>query len=234
MNFFNKIDINKDLPELPKIDSEQEKIFVASRSILSEYFSLKSDEINLKKYIIRAPFNGSFIDVSMEVGAIANPGAVLAKIIRTDKLEVEVPVKSKDAKWIELGDAAVVMTENGAEQWQGKVIRKSDFVSPETQSISIYIGLTSVKNMPPLYTGEYLKAVFPGREIESVMEMPRNAVYNSNEVFIVVDGKLAKRNINIKKINEKTLLFSGLEEGTELVVEPLVNVMENSPVEIMR
>ena len=66
------------------------------------------------------------------------------------------------------------------------------------------------------------------------MEMPRNAVFNNNEVFAVVEGKLVKRTIHIHKINETTLLFSGLDEGMELVVEPLVNVLENTPVEITR
>jgi len=66
------------------------------------------------------------------------------------------------------------------------------------------------------------------------MEIPRNAVFNTNEVFTVEDGKLMKHTITISKINEKTLIFTGLEEGIELVVEPLVNALENSRVEIVR
>ena len=70
--------------------------------------------------------------------------------------------------------------------------------------------------------------------MKNVMEMPRNAVFNNNTVFAVEEGRLVKQTIDIQKINETTLLFSGLAAGTELVREPLVNALENAPVEIMR
>ena len=34
------------------------------------------------------------------------------------------------------------------------------------------------------------KVEFSGQIIPQVMEIPRSAIFNSNEVFIVVDGKL--------------------------------------------
>ncbi len=233
MNFFRAIDIDMDLPDLPEVGSEQEKIFIASRSILTEYYSIKGDEINLKKHIIHAPFSGTFTDVFMEVGAIANPGGTLAKIIRTDSLELEIPIETTDARWIEIGDLVEVISRDESTLWEGRVVRKSSFVDMTTQSMSVFVGLSPEKEKP-LFEGQYLKAVFPGKANENVMEIPRNAVFNTNEVFTVEDGKLMKHTITISKINEKTLIFTGLEEGIELVVEPLVNALENSRVEIVR
>jgi len=57
-------------------------------------------------------------------------------------------------------------------------------------------------------------------------------VFNTNEVFIVNDTRLHKRNIEIVKINENTLLFKGLREGEMLVMQPLINVQEGTKVEI--
>ena len=233
MDFFKAIDLNEKLPELPPVSSEQEKIFMASRNILSDYYSIKSDEITLDKHTIYAPFDGTFIEVYMEVGAIANPGATLARIIRTDRLELEVPIETADAQWIDIGDSVDVLTEDDFWHWIGRVVRKSDFVDIATQSRSIFVHLAPSKDRP-IFKGQYLKAVFNGKEIENAMEIPRKAVFNYNEVFVVEDGKLMKKEINIQKINEKTLIFSGLSENTELVVEPLINALENSPVEIIR
>jgi len=70
--------------------------------------------------------------------------------------------------------------------------------------------------------------------IENAMEIPRNAVFNHNNVFTVNDDRLVIAEVTIHKINENTLVFSGLPEQTELVVEPLVNAFENSRVEIIR
>jgi len=42
---------------------------------------------------------------------------------------------------------------------------------------------------------------------------------------------LRKHQINIQKVNQVTLIFNGIEEGTEIVVEPLINVREGTLVE---
>ncbi len=233
LRFFRAIDIEKPLPDLPAIGSDQEKIFVASRNILTDYYAIKSAEITLEKYVITAPFDGSFTEIVMEVGAIANPGATLARIIQTDDLEVEVPVEQDEARWVAVGDDVELMPEDGTVRWRGTVVRKADFVDPSTQSISVFVSVVPGRG-GALFKGQYLRALFPGRPIDGVMEIPRNAVFNHNQVFVVVDDALEKREITIIKINETTLLFSGLEEGVDLVVEPLVNAMENTRVEMVR
>ena len=72
--------------------------------------------------------------------------------------------------------------------------------------------------------GEYLLASFPGRPILNVMEIPRNSVFNTNEVFIVKKGRLSKQVINVIKTNDRTLIFNGLTEGDSIVVQQLINV----------
>lgn len=230
--FLGDIKIEEDLPPLPKIASTKEKIFLAGRNILSDYYSIKSEEVRLKKYSVYAPFKGTYTQVLLEVGSVANPGSRVGEIIRTDKLELEVPVEAHNADWINPGDTAYVTTEDGSREWSGNVVRKADFVDAGTQSISVFVGLESTPQNP-LYLGMYLKAVFPGVMVRNAMQIPRNAVFNSNEVFIVKDGRLAKRMIDIHKVDETTLIFSGLDQGAALVVEPLVNAAENSQVEII-
>ena len=78
-----------------------------------------------------------------------------------------------------------------------------------------------------------MSARFNSQPVDSVMEIKRNAVFNSNEVFIIEEGHLQKRMIDIVKINEQTLLFRGLPEGTIVVNQPLINVMEGTPVAVL-
>jgi membrane fusion protein, multidrug efflux system len=232
-DFLGAIDIEADLAPLPTIRSPQEKIFLASRNILSDYYTIKSEEVRLQKYAVNAPFNGTYTDVLLEVGSVANTGSRVGKIIRTDQLELEVPVKTNNAGWINPGDNVYVTTEDGTREWTGNVVRKTGFVDANTQSIGVFVGLTSSPENP-LYPGMYLKAIFPGIIVENAMQIPRNAVFNSNEVFVVKEGRLAKEQITIRKIDEQTLIFSGLEPGLDLVIEPLVNAAENTRVKILR
>ena len=232
LTFFNSIDIEKDLPELPESNDEKLKIFLASRNVLSEYYGILQDEKRLSRHSLYAPFNGTFTEVNFEVGGYVNTGGQIAKMIRTDQLEIEVPVENTQSEWIKIGDRVMVADNPEGKGKPGMVARKSNFVEMNTQMRSIFVKVpNSAKD--ELLPGEYWEVTFPGQKIDSAMEIPRSAIFNSNEVFIVVDGRLKKRTVNIIKVNENTLIFNGLDEGEKIVVEPLINVKENSPVAIL-
>jgi len=90
----------------------------------------------------------------------------------------------------------------------------------------------SNKKNQSLMAGEYLLATFPVRPIEHVMEIPRNSVFNANEVFLVREGRLVRKEINVIKENERTLIFNGLPEGDTIVVQQLINVSEGTLVQL--
>lgn len=230
-DFFNSIKLDDPLPSFPETNSEKFRIFLASKNILSEYYGIKKDELRLNRHTITAPFDGTYLEVFMEAGAYTNMGGRVAKAIRTDILEMEVPLERFDASWVKVGDRAVIHSEKRDLKWEGYVARKNQFVDASTQSQGVVVRVENNKNKP-LLAGEYLLAEFPGHPVEGVMEVPRNVVFNTNEVFIVNDTRLHKRTIDIVKVNEKTLLFRGLKPGEMLVMEPLINVTEGTKVEI--
>lgn len=230
--FFNEIEMDESLPELPEFDNEKLKIFLASRGVLSDYYAIKQDEKRLSRHSLYAPFDGTFTQVNYEVGAYINTGGQIARMIRTDQLEVEVPVENSQSNWIKVGDEVIVYSRDNENVRNGVVVRKSDFVDHSTQSRSIFVKVYN-SGGEKLLAGEYKEVEFPGQEITQAMVLPRNAVFNSNEVFIIVDGRLKKEEINILKYNQTDLIFTGLEEGTKVVAEPLINVKENTPVGIL-
>lgn len=233
VDFFESIDLDEPMPELPEIKDNSLKVFLASRDILNQYYSIKVSEDRLSRYYIYAPFDGTFSEVSLEAGGFANPGTRIARIIKTDVLELEVPVEVDDLEWVEVGDDVKITDEFGNHSWNGKVVRISEFVDPSTQSASVFVQVPNNKKNP-VYAGMFLKAHFDNKIINEAMEIPRQAVFNENEVFVVMDSSLFKRKINIRKINHTSVIFDGLEPGQEIVVEPLVNVKEGTVVKTTR
>ncbi len=230
LEFFSSISLDHPLPLFPEIDDDKLKIFLTSRNILSQYYTIRKDELQLSRRNTVAPFSGTFTGVNLEVGSYANTGGRVARAIRTDELELEVPVDRFDAEWIRIGDMVSVHSDRRGLTWTGTVIRKNQFVDPNTQSQGLFVLLKN-HNSPMLLAGEYYRAEFPGHPIDGVMEVPRNIVFNTNEVFVIVDNRLEKRVANIIKVNEKTLIFNGLEEGELMVMQPLINVLEGTLVE---
>ena len=231
--YFQQIDIEKELPQLPKPASSKEKTFLAVRNILRDYYSIKSQEENLRKYFVYAPYNGSFSSVTLEAGTIVRPVSNIARIIRTDQLELEIPVEVKDIKWLEIGKQVNIYTQNEQSEWTGRIVRIGDIVNPNTQSINVYIDINS-KSEDPIYDGLYLKAVIPGKSIEAGMEIPRRIIHNENEIFIVEQGELKSRQINIEKVDRDNVIFSGLEEGKVVVLEAPTNASEGMKVEVLK
>ena len=232
MEFFSSISSDKPLPKFPEIMDEKLRIFLTTRNVLGEYYSIQKDELQLRRHTVYAPFDGTYTDVYLEVGAYTNTGGRVAHAIRTNDLELEVPLQIFDAKWVKIGDNVTARSETRDLEWTGKVIRKSEFLDDNSQRQSVFVRLNNTGPKNTVLSGEYLSTIFPGHPVEDVMEIPRNAVFNTNEVFVVVDGRLENRTINIIKTNERTLIFNGLEVGEIIVVQPLINVLEGTLVEV--
>lgn len=233
MNFFNAITLEDRIPELPKVKSDQEKVFMASRDILGDYYAIKSAEVKLDKRRIYAPFDGSYMEVNTQIGSVAGMGTHLAGIIESNQLELQVPIDANDILWLNLKDKVDIIDANGKVLFTGKLIRKSDFVDQGTQSISVFVKIEK-RNGQNLFQGQFLTARFNGKLIDKAMEIPRNAVFSSNKVFVLEGDILRQKEINVVKRNENTLVFNGLKEGELLVVVPPVKATENMQVQIQK
>jgi multidrug efflux pump subunit AcrA (membrane-fusion protein) len=232
ISFFNEININRMLPELPSIQNDKEKVFLASRGILAEYYAIRAEESRLGRYTIRAPFDGVLTQVFMEVGAVTNPGSRLASMIRTDMLEVEVPVDFREAAYISMGSPVVLKMKETGTEWTGMVGRKSAFVDPTTQSVPLFINLVS-DHRQPVYQGQFLEVEFLDVVFENAFLIDRKAVFNKDQVYIIEDSVLRVLKAEVLHTGASEMVIRGLPDSIWVVTEPLINVTENSVVKIL-
>ncbi len=229
--YFNQLNPEAELPALPEVNSDKLKVYLSTQGVFNQFYTIRSTEERLSKYMVRAPFSGSFIEVNQEVNSIASPGVQMARIARSNRLELEVPVRAADLEFVRPGLSVDVYSENGQERWPGRIARVGSVVDAQTQSVNVYINFNPRGEQ--VYEGQYLRAEMPGKRKLEVMEIPRNVVINQNQVYIVEDSVLRMRPVRIEKLNKETLYISGLEKGSYLVVEPLISAYENMPVKVM-
>ena len=228
--FFDAVDVKGDLPPLPEIKSEKEQVFLASRGVLSEYYSLQQQEINLKKYNIYAPFDGAFQKVNQQVGAIASPGATMATVVRTDKLEAVVPIPPEDARWVQ-PELKVTLTGNNGFSQQGKVTRVADFLDASTQSVNVYVQYIPIAKRR-FKVGEFVEANFQiSKEVDG-FTIPREALLDGKSVYTVTEQSLQKKPVKVLRKMEDYVVLSGLENGSQVVVESLVDVSVGQKVNV--
>jgi membrane fusion protein, multidrug efflux system len=219
--FFNAIETEGLLPELPKISSSKEKVFLAANNVLTAYYNLQQQEINLSRHTIKAPFNGSFKSVNKEIGAIASPGSELATIIRSDKLEVTVPVFPGDLKWIKEGDKVMVSDKN-ENQKTAIISRISGFVDETTQSVNVYLTYNASGGTGFLH-GEYVDVEFKGTKL-NVFTIPREALVDEHYVYELAGDKLKKLSVDIVRSLDDSHIISGIDTNKIIVTESLASI----------
>ncbi|QZE15517.1 HlyD family efflux transporter periplasmic adaptor subunit [Halosquirtibacter laminarini] len=223
--FFEYISVEKAMPELPKITSGKEKIYMASKNVLGDYYEIRKMEIMLSKYTVRAPFSGSYITVNKEVGSITSPGTAVASIIRTNNYEVVVPVLIRDAKKVGVGDTVTVVEEDG-DLSKTKVIRKANFIDPSTQSQNVYLAYRGNE----IFSGQYVDVQFEKNFLKGVMEVPREAIFKGDMVYVERDGKIKKATVNVVYKNEDFMYINGLSNDEVLVIESLIGAYDGMKV----
>jgi multidrug efflux pump subunit AcrA (membrane-fusion protein) len=159
---------------------------------------------------------------------VVNPGSRVAVIIPSGSLEIEAPIRAGELKYVKTGMQVEIASESRNKTWKGVVKRVGSNVDPATQSVNIFVSLNSSGR--EVLDGQYLEVRIPAKRIAEVMEIPRNALPRPGHVFIVEDSLLKVHPIQIEKLNEESLYFTGVKEGASVVVEPLINAFENMPV----
>ena len=159
-DFFNSISVDQPLKDFPSFATSREKNFIISRNILAEFLTIKSDEYKLSKFQQIAPFSGSIVESYSDDGAIINPGSPIIQIIRTDQLEIEIPIPVKYMDDIEIGKT-VSLFEN-EHIFEGKVIRKGEFINPKTQSVPVYVN--QITNIPCIMECMYKELEFDSKD----------------------------------------------------------------------
>ena len=143
--FAQQISPTEFLPSFPVINDEKEKMFITTKGLMTEYLTIKSSEARMSKYIFLAPFNGYVVDTYSEPGSIINPGGRIARVANMDDMEVKLPVpKSLFDKFKQKGSVIFYDSENEA-IGSGKMIRTSNMINSNTQSIDIFY---SIHNYP--------------------------------------------------------------------------------------
>ena len=225
-NYFNSLNIDKKFPKLPLTVSLKEKIFLSTKGIYSSFYTIKSAEIKVQKHKYYAPFDGSISEMLIESGSFVNSGTRIGRIIQTGVYELKVSVSSRDIAWIQKYAPVVISSEETQKAWKGEVVRMSDFVDQNTQSVNVFISI--FPNQDKIYDGQFLQASIPAQIVEHGMVIPRSALYNGNEIFAVENDTLLKvKQVNVVRLTEEDVIFDGLKAGSDVVVEPLISAYNN-------
>jgi len=235
-DYYNEIDINKPIQDLPEITDQREKNQAISNNLYTQYFAVKNSEIALSKYTIVAPFDGYITSNGIIKDSYINYGQKLASLQDVTHIEISVPLLLEDSRWIDFtkNPKVKVYWGNDQESWAyGRIYRKENQLDRNSQSITVFVSLNNEKLNQHLFPGNYVRVLIEGKMIPNVASIPRNVVDNESQIYFVDDSsKLGRARINIISVQgDMVLAEKSLSDSTRIVTSILQKPLVGMPIE---
>lgn len=214
--YAEQLNINKDLAELPAVSSPKLKNFLSIKNIYNQYYSIKSAEARLDKFVITAPFDGVVSVANINNGTLVRAGQKLGEFLSTAEYELEAAISINDIELVNIGDSVQLKSNDMNGRWNGVVKRVSDKIDPATQTLKVFVKVAGNR----LFEGMYLSGKIKAGILHNAVELPRKALVDGDNVFVVQgDSSLMRIPVQIEKYNENTVIVSGAENGIHVLEE---------------
>lgn len=215
--------------------------------------ALTKARLDLERTSIVAPFAGRVIRKLVDLGQVVGPNTQLAEIYATDVIEIRLPLRNRDLGFIDLPesyryadsstaeriDALIKSDLIDEEEWRAKLVRTEGAIDESARQLHVIAQIDDPfgpksEGRSPLKIGQYVTAEIDGRILPDVLVIPNTAIYQGTYVYIVEDGILRRRDIDISWQNDsEAIVGKGLEAGADLVTTPLGQVTSGIRVSVM-
>lgn len=199
--------------------------------------NLRSAELNATDVNIKASFAGVVNSKTIEPGSYVNPGQQLFNIVNIGTLKLKVNIDEKTVGTLKLGQA--VKVESAAvsgELFSGVVT----FIAPKADASLNFPVEIEIRNNANnlLKAGMYGTATFGNEQLISALVVPRTAFVgnvSSNKVFVAKDGNAALREVVVgRNFGENVEIVSGIASGENVITTGQINLLDGSPIEIIK
>jgi hypothetical protein len=228
------------------INQKSLQVAILQASLKSAIAQEEQAAINLKRSVIRCPFDGRLKTLYIDHGELAAAGTKLFDIADDTQLEIPVSLDATEVayamgmikqesekrysnwfktpenrrveiKWTEGTDLCI---------WGGRIERVKDFC-PETRTVTFIVRpvkfLKGSSGYFPLLSGMFCKVTFSGITLKNAVKASWLAIQLDGNAYVInKDGRLEQRKIKVFPTkSEEAIIYKGLNEGDFLVVQRL-------------
>jgi multidrug efflux pump subunit AcrA (membrane-fusion protein) len=223
--YLKEFDVEKAIPPLPEM-YEDVRLFISGRGIISSYYSLQNLEKSLTFYTIRAPFDGVLVAANVTEGSLIRPGQELGDFIAPDHYELKVALPKSYVEKIDVGATVELKSIDTQKKYTGTVSRINAKVNTETQSVEVFIRVSSSE----LKEGVYLEALIGALEFNDVVALDRGLLNGDQELYLVEDDKLVLKKVEVAHFTDSHAVVRGLKDGVVVIAQPIIGAYQGMEV----
>jgi RND family efflux transporter MFP subunit len=236
---FGEIDVSEEQRELALRKPQLEASRLALKAAQS---ALKKAELDLKRTVLRAPFNAMVVSEDVDLGQLLSPQTPVARLVGTDEYHVQVlvPVSMLRTVQVRTGETpgsevkVVQRIGNGSIERRGEVIRQFPDLDPGGAMARLLVSIDDPLGEEgdlPLLLGSFVDVAITARPIEDAVRLPRAALRNGREVYVMNDQSLLEiREVEIAWTEPDVVLITGgLAPGERIVTSRIATPVPNMP-----
>lgn len=207
-------------------------------------------EMDLNRTTITAPFDAHIINRNVNIGSQVAPGENLGRLVGLDTYWVEAAVPLSKLRWLNIQNssnaAGSEVRIRNRTAWQDNEYRRGNLfkmvgsIEEQTRMARVLIEIPDPManreenaGLPSLIIGSFVEAQIRGSELSDVIRLNRDYIRSDDTVWIMEDGKLQIRDVNIiMRDAQYAYITEGLNESDKVVTTNLSTVTDGAPLRL--
>lgn len=203
----------------------------------AEYDKARED---LRRTVIRAPYDGMIREKIADVGQFVNVGAQLARAFAVDRAEVRLPLTQQDLRYLDLerlesgGTLPVTLHArfgDDAFSRPARVVRSEGVFDATSRVLYVVAQIDDPYHLDrpqeeparPLRIGTFVAAEIAGTAGGDLFALPRHALVRGTTVWVVDEAMaIHPREVDVVRTDEEfAYIAAGLADGDRYVTTPI-------------
>lgn len=190
---------------------------------------LAEAERALRDTVLRAPFDAVVRSESVEIGRRVGVNDVVAELYEENALDVRFTISNSafgellEAERVEgeplIGRRGALTWRVGAAPVEAPIVveRLGPDVRSERGGVELIARVDIAAASGPTRPGAFVTVRLPGRAYDRAVEAPEAALYDGDHVFVVVDGRLQRRNVELLAWRGDRVVLRGDLDGAAIL-----------------
>ncbi len=211
----------------------------ANAQIESAKASLSRAQLDSSRTKIRAPYSGTVISRSVELGQYVNPGSALGEIFANKGLEVLLPLNQNQFAELNLQSKpkVILTSQQGGQthQWVAEITRADSVFDTTTRQLNVTATVANPLSDKgaKLIVGQYVNAVIQGRVAQNVIVIPSKAIREGKYVLTLENGVLRRKDIKVIWQDADQAIIEGLTPESMVVTTSISGASNGAPARLI-
>lgn len=187
-------------------------------------------EKRLEETVLKAPFNAYVAGIGAQVGRMLGANDSVATLIDRDWVEVRFSITNAQYGRLVGGNEELIGRKLALEwsvgrktfAYEAKVERIGARVTANTGGVDVYARLIDPLKPVPVRPGVFMTVTLKDARFDNVARVPSTAVYDNARVFVMEDGRMQERKIEVIGTAGADVLVTGaLKPGDKIIATRL-------------